>query len=138
MKVSRTILFPSFFSQSSPFQDVGPVFLFVQNLQDVDGLELAWFWAKDPEGLGRFSQVDMLTLGLDGDSEVCLGLWNWTPSARIFHEVFGFPADSPDIPLFLDLPLISVEWDGMHLFRCCFFKKNQLILSEIQAMRMVL
>ena len=112
MKVSHTIIFQSSFSPPSPFQDAGHVFLFVQNLQGVDdGLELAWFWAKDPKGLERLDQADMLALGLDGPSlsKICLGLWNWTPSARIFNEMFGCPADSPDIPPFLNLPLIFVE-----------------------------
>ena len=112
MKIFHSIMFQSSLSPSLPFQDVGPVFLFVQNLQDVDdGSELAWFWAKDPKGLECLTQTGMLALGLDGPSawEIRLGLWNRTPSARIFHEIFGFPADSPDIPPFLNLPLIFVE-----------------------------
>jgi hypothetical protein len=28
---------------------------------------------------------------------------------------FGFAADSPDIPHLLDLPVASIEWDGMQL-----------------------
>ena len=59
MKVSHTIMFQSSFSPSPQFKDIGPVFLFVQNLQDVDdGFGLAWFWAKDQKGLEYLTQTD--------------------------------------------------------------------------------
>ena len=51
-------------------QDQEPVFLFVQDLQNVDDVfNIAWFWAKDPKGLEPLSQLDMLSLGL---REPCL------------------------------------------------------------------
>jgi hypothetical protein len=122
LEVSRHLTFQTFFSPSSLFQDIRRVFLFVQDHQDVDDIfDLAWFWAKDPQGLERLSQTEVLALGLyePRPSKICLGLWNLTPSAwkdlRIFHEIFGFAVDSPDIPISLDLPVASVEWDGMQL-----------------------
>jgi len=80
--------------------------------------EIAWFWTKDPKGLERLNQADMLALGLH---EPCPSKMrpDWCilePSSledlRIVHEVFGFAADSPDIVRLLDLPIASVEWDG--------------------------
>lgn len=136
--VERFIDFQCYFSPLS-HQDQEPVFLFVQDLQNVDDMfDIAWFWAKDPKGLEHLSQADALSLGLrdpclskvgvkghlgilreprlsmydDWDSydEYC---WNGMVELRILHEALGFAADSPDIPRFLDLPTASVEWDGM-------------------------
>jgi hypothetical protein len=89
--------------------------------------EIAWFWTKDPKGLERLNQADMLALGLH---EPCPSKMrpDWCilePSSledlRIVHEVFGFAADSPDIVRLLDLPIASVEWDGMHLVFLIYF-----------------
>ena len=61
-------------------QDQEPVFLFVQDLQNVDDVfNIAWFWAKDPKGLEPLSQLDMLSLGL---REPCLS----KISANGYHE----------------------------------------------------
>lgn len=106
--------------QPWPLRNLGPVFLFIRDLHDVDeAFEIAWFWAKDLGGLERFSQADMLALGLDEPRPSTLSFDSWylPPSTleelRVFHEVLGFAADSPDIPRLLDLPVASVEWDGM-------------------------
>ena len=143
--VSCNILFQRCFSpssESSPFKDLEQVYLFVQDLQDVDDVfELAWFWAKDPGGLECLNQADMLALGLDEahPSKICFSLSYLTPSImkdlHVFHEIFGFAADSPDVPLFLDLPVASVEWDGMYL---SLYLRIQLILLQTQGMRMAL
>lgn len=88
--------------------------------------EIAWFWTKDPNGLER--QADMLTSGLyePCPSKIWFDLHYLMPSdledLRIFHEVFGFAADSLDIVRLLDLPVASVEWDGMHLFFTYLFR----------------
>ena len=121
--VQCDISFQTHLWASSPLQNIGPVFLFIRDLWDVDeALNIAWFWAKDLGGLERFSQADMLALGLDEPrpSTISFDSWYLPPFAleelRVFHEVLGFAADSPDIPRLLDLPVASVEWDGMHHF----------------------
>ena len=126
--VERNIVFQSCFSTPSSFHAANAVYLFVQDLQDVDDvLEIPWFWAKDSKGLQRLSPADMLVLGLGeprqskiflGSRNAALGSWQ---DPRIFHEMFGFAPDSPDIPRFLDLPFASVEWDGAHPFSFCLF-----------------
>ena len=120
----RDISFQPYFSLSSHLQEQGPVFLFVRDLQELDDLfEIKWFWAKDPKGLECLNQAEMLLLGLDEphqSDQVCLylrrvsspTLWK---ELQTFHEFFGFPADSPDIPHFLNLPVASLQWDGMYL-----------------------
>lgn len=115
-----------------------PVFFFVQDLQDVDSVfDIAWFWARDPKGLEHLSEADILSLGL---REPCLSkiyvegrlemlceprlskYVEWQDlemeELRIFHEALGFAAGSSDIPHVLELPIASVEWDGMfkHIF----------------------
>ena len=117
--VSCSIFFQSCFTPSLPSQTPGPdvIYLFVQDLQDIDDVfEIPWFWSKDPNGLERLSQADMLVLGLSElrQPKICLDTWDgdvWE-EMRVFHEIFGFAADSPDIPHFLNLPIASVEWDG--------------------------
>ena len=139
-RVRRFIDFQCCFSPLS-HQDRESVFLFVQDLQSADDLfDIAWFWAKDPKGLEHLSQVDMLSLGLREPCLSKIGIqgrcetlqeprlpkdvewqgYNWEEmeELRVFHEALGFAADSPDIARFLDLPIASVEWDGMfkHMF----------------------
>lgn len=122
--VQCDISFQIRFLPLSPLQSLGPVFLFIQDLQDVDQAfgDITWFWAKDLGGLERISQADMLALGLDEPrhSTVSFDSWYLPPSTLeelgVFHEVLGFAADSPDIPRLLDLPVASVEWDGMYHF----------------------
>jgi len=99
------------------------VFLFVQDLQEVDdAFEIPWFWTKDQKGLERLSPADMLVLGLRELHQLkillrtCqLNSTRWE-ELRFFHEISGFTADSIDIPRFLGLPVASVEWNGAHLF----------------------
>ena len=45
--------------------------------------------------------------------------WEEMEELRVFHEALGFAADSPDIACFLDLPVASVEWDGMSICLIC-------------------
>jgi hypothetical protein len=117
------ISFQSCFSPTSPFQAAQAVFLFVKDLQDVDdAFEISWFWAEDRKGLKRLSPADMGVLGLGEvhQSKIYFRARKLRPriweDLRVFHEIFGFAADSPDIPRFLDLPVASVEWDGAHRF----------------------
>ena len=133
MDLSHHLTIQNCFSPLPPFQDLEHVFLFIQDYQDVDDMrDLAWFWAKDPKGLERLNQADTIALGLDEPChpKIYFGLWNLRPSdwkdVRIFKETLGFAADSPDIPHLLDLPVASIEWDGMRLF----FMIIQLILSK--------
>lgn len=115
------------FCPSSPLQDLGPVFLFVRDLENIDDVfEIASFWAKDSQGLEPLSSADIITIGL-GEAlpyKMSFDLWYLEPSMleelRIFHEVLGFAADSPDIPRILGLPTASVEWDGTHLLLVFF------------------
>ncbi|KAF8332163.1 hypothetical protein F5887DRAFT_1080997 [Amanita rubescens] len=117
--VNCKICFQSCFSPKSPFPAPQAVFLFVKNLQDVDdAFEISWFWAEDRKGLKHLSPADMSVLGLGElhQSKIHVGAWHlpaeiWE-DLRVFHQIFGFAADSPDIPRFLDLPVASVEWDG--------------------------
>lgn len=95
------------------------VYLFLQDLQDIDDVfEIAWFWAKDPDGLEHLSAADMLMLGLGEplQSKTYITSRNAaldiSEDPRIFHELFGFAPDSLNISHFLDLPDASVEWDG--------------------------
>ena len=89
--------------------------------------EIAWFWTNDLNGLECLSQADMLTSEL---YEPCPLIWfdlhylvpSQLEDLRIFHEVFGFAADLLDIVRLLDLPVASVEWDGMHLFFTYLFR----------------
>ena len=109
------------FSTSLSSQAPEAVYLFVQDLQDVDDLfEIPWFWAKDSKGLERLSPADMLTFGLDEPrrSKIFFSARNTAldKDPRIFHEFFGFAPDSPEICHFLDLPVASLEWDGAHCF----------------------
>lgn len=57
-------------------------------------------------------------------------LWYLSPSMleelRIFHEVLGFAADSPDIPRILGSPIASVEWDGTPIFSMILFVTDYL------------
>ncbi|KAF8340906.1 hypothetical protein F5887DRAFT_919344 [Amanita rubescens] len=109
-----------YFSPTLPLQAPEVVFLFVQDPQDVDDVfEIAWFWTKDPKGSERLSEGDMGAFGLckvrsskiyvDAQASRRSRLWE---ELRIYHETFGFGADSPAIPRLLDLPVASVEWDG--------------------------
>jgi hypothetical protein len=94
LDVSHCLTIQSYFSPPSSFQDLGPVFLFIQDYQDVvDMSDLAWFWAKDPKGLERLNQADMLALGLDEPCPskihfglLCLKLSDWK-DLRIFNEI---------------------------------------------------
>lgn len=122
--VNCEIIFQSCFSPTPPFPAPQAVFLFVKDLQDVDdAFEISWFWAKDRKGLKRLSPADMCVLGLSEplQSKIHVKAWKLWPrmweELCIFHEMFGFAADSPDIPRFLDLPVASAEWDGAHLFQ---------------------
>ncbi|KAF8336001.1 hypothetical protein F5887DRAFT_602532 [Amanita rubescens] len=117
--VNCKIFFQSCFSPTSPFPAPQAVFLYVKDLQDVDdAFEISWFWAMDRKGLKRLSPADMCVLGLGElhQSKIYVDTWELRPQMweelRVFHEIFGFAADSPDIPRFLDLPVASVEWDG--------------------------
>jgi len=109
------------FSTSLSFEAPEAVYLFVQDLQDVDDLfEIPWFWAKDSEGLERLSPAEMLAFGL-GEPRQSKIFFSSRDTAlekdpRVFHEFFGFAPDSPEIPRFLDLPVASLEWDGAHRF----------------------
>ena len=121
--VRRDIFFQSCFSTSSSFQAPKAVYLFVQDLRDVENVfEIPWFWAMDSEGLQRLSPADMLVLGLGEPRQSRLFLraqkavLDTREDPRIFHEIFGFAPNSPDISDFLDLPVASVEWDGAHHF----------------------
>jgi hypothetical protein len=136
LDLSHHLTIQSCFSPLSPFQDLGSVFLFIKDYQDVDDMsDLAWFWAKDPKGLDRLNQADTIALGLDEPCppKIYFGLWNLRPydwkDVRIFKETFGFAADSPDIPHLLDLPVASIEWDGMRLFFVVFYD-NSTYLSK--------
>ncbi|KAF8333691.1 hypothetical protein F5887DRAFT_1259629 [Amanita rubescens] len=105
------------FSTSLSSQAPDAVYLFIQDLQDVDDLfEIPWFWAKDSEGLDRLSPADMLVFGLGEPrrSKIFFRARNTAvdKDPRIFHEFFGFAPDSPEICHFLDLPVASLEWDG--------------------------
>jgi hypothetical protein len=121
--VTCNIFFQSYFSASLSFQAPEAVYLFVQDLQDVDDVfEIPWFWAKDSKGLQRLSPADMLVYGLGEPRQsriflrarnAALDTWE---DPRIFHEIFGFAPDPLDISHFLDLPVASVEWDGAHRF----------------------
>jgi len=63
--VSCEIFFQSCFTPSLPFQTPDEIYLFVQDLQEIDNVfEVPWFWAKDPKGLERLSQTDKVALGL--------------------------------------------------------------------------
>ncbi|KAF8329632.1 hypothetical protein F5887DRAFT_1287651 [Amanita rubescens] len=117
--VNCEVFFQSRFSPISPFPAPHAVFIFVKDLQDVDdAFEISWFWAKDRTGLNRLSPDDMRALGLrkPRQSRIYVETWELQPrileDLRVFHEIFGFAADSPDIPRSLDLPVASVEWDG--------------------------
>ena len=136
--VRRFIDFQRCFSSLS-HQDEDPVFLFVQDHQNVDDVfDITWFWARDPKGLKHLSRTDILSLGLrepslskvyfDGRFERFReprlskhgerGDFDEAgreemEELRIFHETLGIAADSPDDSRFLDLPIASVEWDGM-------------------------
>jgi hypothetical protein len=122
----RDISFQHYFSPSSHLQEPEPVFLLIQDLQELDDLfEIKWFWAKDSKGLECLNQAETLSLGLDEprqSDQICLYLRRVSDSKspiwrklQIFHEFFGFPADSPDIPRCLDLPVASLKWDGEYL-----------------------
>jgi len=64
-RVECYIYFQNCFDLLSPIQPPENVFLFVQDLQDIDdAFEIAWFFATDSKGLERLSQADMLALGL--------------------------------------------------------------------------
>ncbi len=87
--------------------------------------EIPWFWAKDSKGLERLSQADMLALGLQElRSKICISdtweveapIWD---QLRVLHEIFGFAADSVDIPHFLGFPVASLEWDGTRVSFVC-------------------
>ncbi|KAF8329629.1 hypothetical protein F5887DRAFT_114683 [Amanita rubescens] len=118
--VNRKIFFQSCFSPKSPFPAPQAVFLFVKDLRDVDDIfKISWFWTKDRKGLNRLSPADMCVLGLGEPRQSKIYFRTWKPrprtweDLRIFHDIFGFAADSPGIPCFLDLPVVaSVEWDG--------------------------
>lgn len=127
------ISFQSYFSPSLPFQVPEAVFLFVQDLQEVDdAFEIPWFWAKDPKGLERLGPADMHVLGLSElrQSKIFLETRRLDTTGReelrFFHEIFGFAADSIDIPRFLDLPVASIEWDGAPFFICGLSRFNLL------------
>jgi hypothetical protein len=122
-RVERNIFFQSYFSPSLSFQAPEAVYLFVQDLRDIDDVfEIHWFWAKDSEGLERLSPADMLVLGLGEprQSKIFLGVMNAVLDTRedphIFDEIFGFAPGSLDVSHFLDLPIASVEWDGAYRF----------------------
>ena len=121
------------FYPSSPPQDLGPVFFFVRDLENIDDVfEMASFWARDPQGLEPLSPADIITMGLDGalPYKMSFDLWYLSPlmleELRIFHEVLGFAADSPDIPRILGSPIASVEWDGTPIFSMILFVTDYL------------
>ena len=120
--VQCDIFFQSCFSKSFAPE---AVYLFIQDLQDVDDMfEIPWFWAKDSKGLEHLSPADMLAFGLGEPRRSRIHFGACDPALedrRIFHEVFGFAPDSPDISDFLDLPVASVEWDGAHRFSFYLF-----------------